>query len=142
MKLNLNERLAPNFKLGEFFVTNQAGGQAGLVRDFEALPEATQAIYYESLKDLAKRLQVIRDKYLGGVSVRITSGWRSLRVNRLVGGSQRSFHKKAMAADISVHGKTPSMVQYAVAPQWSGGLGYGSTFTHLDIRPYRARFRY
>jgi hypothetical protein len=44
--------------------------------------------------------------------------------------------------DVVVSGLTPKQVQDALDDTWEGGLGYGGTFTHLDIRGFRARFRY
>lgn len=58
----------------------------------------------ENLKKLCNDiLQPIRDKY--GKSIFINSGYRSPKVNRLVGGSLSSQHTKGEAADITVGSK-------------------------------------
>lgn len=49
-------------------------------------------------------LQPIRDKIKKPML--ITSGYRCQQVNKLVGGSETSEHKKGMAADFIIHGMT------------------------------------
>lgn len=139
--MDLNEKISKHFYLKEFFVTSASGGRAGLVRDFKLLPKAIQTKYLINLTNLAKRLDVIREHF--DAAVTITSGWRSERVNNLVGGAAGSYHVKAMAADFNVKGKTPKEVQaWLDMTGFKGGVGYGSTFTHVDIRPSKARWNY
>ena len=141
--MDLKEQLTPHFKLGEFFTTSEAhGGQAGLLNDWANLTPETQAAYYQNIKNLAKRLEFIKSEYFEGATIVITSGWRSMRVNKLVGGKPKSYHLLGMAADIVVGGKSPKAVQSTLDPLWQGGLGYGKTFTHLDTRHIKARFNY
>lgn len=137
--MNLTDKLNENFTLSEFFVTNQEGGQAELWDELQALPEVEREKILTNIKNLARRLNDIRAK-LGPTT--ITSGWRSARVNKLVGGKPNSQHLLGAAADIVVKDKTPRQVQQALDPYWFGGLGYGKTFTHLDIRPFKSRFNY
>ena len=139
--MQLQEKLSPHFRLGEFFVTNQAGGTAGLVKDFEALTFEQKGVLRGNLKRLAEALERVRTQ-LDGRQIIITSGWRSRRVNDLVGGANASFHLSGMAADITVKGLSPKEVQNILEKTWPGGLGYGHTFTHLDIRKSKARFKY
>jgi uncharacterized protein YcbK (DUF882 family) len=97
--------------------------------------------YLENLFIVAKRLELVRTQ-LGNRSITITSGWRDALTNRKVGGARLSRHLTGQAVDIVVSGMTPKQVQAKLDPTWEGGLGYGATFTHLDIRGFRARFRY
>lgn len=53
-------------------------------------------------------LQPIRNKL--GKPMVITSGYRNDKVNRLVGGSDTSEHKKGMAADFIINGMTVQAV--------------------------------
>lgn len=53
-------------------------------------------------------LQPIRNKI--GKPMIITSGFRNDRVNKLVGGSDTSEHKKGMAADFIINGMTVQAV--------------------------------
>lgn len=85
----------------------------------------------ENLKLLAQRLQAIRDIVKSPII--ITSGYRSPKYNKQIGGAKNSFHCKGMAADIQVVGWNPSEVQEFLQ-EWSGGLGSYKTFTHVDIR--------
>lgn len=76
--------------------------------------------------------------------VTITSGCRCEAHNKKVGGAAKSYHVKGMAADIQVKGKTPKEVQEWLLKNYPDrlGIGYGKTFTHIDVRPVAARFDY
>ncbi|HEY9745585.1 MAG TPA: D-Ala-D-Ala carboxypeptidase family metallohydrolase [Oculatellaceae cyanobacterium] len=115
-------QLTPNFSLGEFL-------------HGEDVPAPW---ILDNLYRLANRLQVIRD--LLGKPIIINSGYRSPQHNQAVGGSQNSFHMKGMAADIVVPGMAAPAVQRFLE-NWSGGLGCYTHFTHVDIRPQRARWK-
>ena len=80
-------KISKNFTLQEFLVTN-----TGLNNQLTS--EALANIEY-----LAKKLlQPLRDDY--GKPIRITSGYRSVEVNKAVGGSTTSQHTKGEAVDI------------------------------------------
>lgn len=118
-----NVRLTPNFTLAEF------------VRPEDPLPPPW---ILDNLYRLANRLQVVRD--LLDKPLVITSGYRTEAHNRAIGGAKKSLHLSGMAADVVVPGIPAKEVQKFLR-NWSGGLGLYGTFTHLDIRPYRARWR-
>jgi uncharacterized protein YcbK (DUF882 family) len=90
---------------------------------------------------LARELDRVRIQ-LGNRPITITSWYRDPVSNRRVGGASQSQHLNGGAADIQVMGLTPRRVQQLLDPTWHGGLGYGNTFTHLDIRGYRVRWDY
>ena len=75
--------------------------------------------------------------------VRVLSGCRCEEHNRAVGGRPSSRHLAGEAADISVDGVPPSQVaDYCESVVRSlGGVGRYETFTHIDVRGYRARWR-
>jgi len=100
-----------------------------------------QLTHLENLARLVAKLEEVRAT-LGNRSMRITSGWRDRATNQRVGGAKGSKHLTGEAADIVVAGLSPQDVQARLDASWAGGLGYGSTFTHLDIRGFKARFRY
>lgn len=81
---------------------------------------------------LAKSLEDIR-RILGNRPISITSGYRSRAVELEHNRTGNSRHTLGEAADIVVKGLTPKMVQRALE-FWPGGMGYGKTFTHIDIR--------
>jgi len=115
-------QLTPNFHSAEFMGTQNGS--------WGTLTAAQQQNIYR----LANRLQVVRD--ILNKPITITSGYRSPSHNASVGGAPNSYHTKAMAVDIVVKGMTPRQVQVFLK-NWSGGLGYGDTFTHLDLGPTR-----
>lgn len=115
-------QLTTHFRLGEF------------LHGEEAMPTPW---ILDNLTHLANRLQVIRD--LLAKPIIINSGYRSPQHNTAVGGAQNSFHLKGMAADIVVPGLAAHEVQRFLK-NWSGGLGSYAHFTHVDIRPNRARW--
>lgn len=114
--------LTPNFRLAEF-----------LHNDDPVPPNDILGNLY----CLANRLQVIRD--LLGKPITINSGYRTAAHNASVGGKSDSQHLLGKAADIVIPGMTAHEVQ-AFLKNWNGGLGSYSNFTHVDIRPTRARW--
>jgi uncharacterized protein YcbK (DUF882 family) len=125
-----SSRVTPNFTWGELLVHRS-------IQDLQSI----KLKHLEKLVTLAQRLEKVRSQ-LGNRSITITSGWRDMLTNQRVGGARLSRHLIGEAVDIVVSGLTPKQVQDALEETWEGGLGYGSTFTHLDIRGFRARFRY
>ncbi len=122
MTLDTQQWLAPNFKLCEF------------LHGDDPLPPPWVV---KNLTRLAQRLQLVREQL--GLPILINSGYRTVAHNLAVGGMKNSYHLRGLAADIIVPGLPASEVQ-AQLRDWSGGLGSYAHFTHLDIRPYRARW--
>lgn len=92
---------------------------------------------------LAEHLEVVRSRF-DGAAIIINSAYRPPFVNRAVGGAENSQHLYGTAADIVVSGINPHEV-YKRLNTWhgsKGGLGDGASFTHIDLRGYRARFSY
>jgi uncharacterized protein YcbK (DUF882 family) len=72
----------------------------------------------------------------------ITSGCRCEKKNTDVGGEKGSFHLKGMAVDFKVMGVDPAEVATYLEDKYSGyGIGRYSTWTHLDVRNYTARWK-
>jgi uncharacterized protein YcbK (DUF882 family) len=98
----------------------------------------------DNIKDLARELQLLRCEL--DASIKINSGYRSEAHNRAIGGVSSSRHVKGLAADIVVEGFTPDEVATAVEKLMEGGfikmggVGRYNTFTHVDIRGYKARW--
>lgn len=87
--------------------------------------------------DLVNWLQKKRDEW--GKTILIDSGFRCTRHNRNVGGKKGSYHLIGKAADIKVLGMLPEEV--ADACEDFHGLGRYPTFTHVDVRGYKSRWR-
>jgi zinc D-Ala-D-Ala carboxypeptidase len=98
-------QLSKNFSLAELTVTS---------KPFDNTPNAQQI---ENLRALAENiLQPLRDEI--GKPIRVTSGFRSPKVNAAVKGSKTSQHLQGQAADIKVDGMTPRQVELTIV-----GLG-------------------
>ncbi|MEB3205739.1 MAG: D-Ala-D-Ala carboxypeptidase family metallohydrolase [Vampirovibrionales bacterium] len=118
--------LCEHFTLGEFL-------PAGF--DAQKIPP----IHFENLKKLAQRLQILRETVFEHRAVRISpngGGYRSISLNRQVGGASQSYHLTGMAADIQVAGLTPRQTAERLS-QWAGGLGLYPAHVHVDIGPHR-----
>lgn len=87
------------------------------LKEFEISPTAIALKIDNTIPDellpniqrLAEALERVRE-LLGGRSIRINSGYRTLVLNRAVKGAPRSAHLRGLAADIVVPGLTPKAV--------------------------------
>jgi len=85
-------QLSKNFSLSEMTIS-QAAARAG----WDNQPNAINTM---NLKRLCNDiLQPLRDEL--GTSIHVSSGYRSIKVNRLIGGSDTSAHSFGFAADIT-----------------------------------------
>lgn len=117
-----NKKLSTNFRVKEFACT-----------------DGSDPIFIAP--ELVKILQKIRTHF--GKSVTITSAYRTPTKNKAVGGTAYSQHLYGTAADIKVSGVSPKKVaQYAetLLPN-KGGIGIYSTFTHIDVRATKSRWK-
>lgn len=117
-----NKQLSANFKAKEFACT-----------------DGSDPIFIDT--ELVAVLQKIRTYF--GKSVTITSAYRTPTKNKAVGGETYSQHLYGRAADIKVKGVPPKKVAaYAEKLlQGKGGIGTYSTFTHIDVRSTKARWK-
>lgn len=83
-------QLTPHFTLAELTASQKAKALA-----IDNIPDDTAIA---NLRKTAAMLEHVRE--LLGVPVTVTSGYRSPRLNRAVGGVTSSDHTKGMAADI------------------------------------------
>lgn len=97
-----------------------------------------------NVKLLAEQLQILRNYY--DAPIKINSSYRTKSHNANVGGSQNSQHLFGTAADIIIKGISPQETQETIEilihdrKMEEGGLGKYRTFTHYDIRKYKARW--
>ena len=117
-----NKKLSANFKVREF-----------------ACSDGTDPVFIDT--ELVEVLQKIRTHF--GKAVTITSAYRTPNHNKSVGGTTYSQHLYGKAADIKVNGVTPQKVaEYAEELlRNNGGIGRYDTFTHIDVRSAKSRWR-
>ena len=117
-----NKKLSNNFRVKEFACT-----------------DGSDPIFIDT--ELVNVLQKIRTHF--GKSVTIASAYRTPSKNSGVGGTKYSQHLYGKAADIKVKGIAPKTVAaYAekLMPK-NGGIGTYKTFTHIDVRATKARWK-
>ena len=121
-KKNGNVKLSRNFRVKEFACTD------GSDPVFVAV-------------ELVEVLQKIRSHF--GKAVKITSAYRTPTKNKAVCGETYSQHLYGMAADIKVSGVSPKKVAEYVETLMpkSGGIGIYGTFTHIDVRANKSRWK-
>ena len=92
--------------------------------------------------ELLAVLTDIRETY--GKPVKITSACRCVNHNKNVGGKPDSMHIKGMAADIQVEGFSPAKIEQYLLGKYPDkyGIAASTTFTHIDVRPTKARWKY
>ena len=90
-----------NFKMSELIHS-----QTAIAHNINNMPDINSLDNLLTL--IVECLQPIRNKL--GKPMVITSGYRNDKVNRLVGGSNTSEHKKGMAADFIINGMTVQAV--------------------------------
>ncbi len=90
--------------------------------------------------ELITVLEDVREHF--GRPVKINSGHRCVENNKRVGGKVKSVHLTGKAADIVVKGINPSLVYEYLDSKYSDqyGIGQYDSFTHVDVRDYRARW--
>lgn len=73
----------------------------------------------------------------------VTSGYRTPEYNAKIGGVKNSQHTKGTAADIKVSEVPARWIQKYLKDKYPDkyGIGSYSTFTHIDIRSQKARWR-
>lgn len=97
----------------------------------------------EGIIRVAKVLEEVRTK-LGNRPMKINSWYRDPSSNRRAGGASKSRHMVGDAVDFVVDGINPFEVYRQLEPWWGsrGGLASSSRFTHIDVRGYKARWKY
>lgn len=91
-------------------------------------------------KETVEILQAVRDYF--GRPVGINSAYRTPYWNKKVGGASSSQHVKGTACDIQVAGIPSKVVAgFLEANYRNNGIGYYSTFVHIDSRGYRVLWK-
>lgn len=110
------------------------------VREFHSKKDPEDVVIVDEA--LLRLLENIRN--YTGKPVNINSGYRSKAYNATIkNASPKSQHCEGKAADIWIDGFSPSKVA-EIAECYlgnSGGIGIYSTFTHVDVRAGRSRWK-
>lgn len=109
--------LSPSFTLEELTHTDH--------REFDNTPNDEELA---NLVRLAQFLEQVKE-VLGGKPIIVNSAFRSAEVNRAVGSSDKSQHRRGCAADIRVPGMTPDQVVRAII---ESGLPYDQVIREFD----------
>jgi putative chitinase len=109
--------LSPNFTLEELTFTEH--------REFDNMPDADELANLYRLADFLEQVKVV----LGGKPIMVNSAFRSAEVNKAVGSSDKSQHRRGCAADIRVPGMTPDEVVKAII---ESGLPYDQVIREFD----------
>ena len=94
--------LTPSFTLEELTHTDH--------REFDNVPNEDELANLYRLADFLEQVKAL----LGGKPIIVNSAFRSAEVNRAVGSSDKSQHRRGCAADIRVPGMTPDEVVKAI----------------------------
>ncbi len=123
-------QLSKNFNLDEFLFSQTAARH-----NIDMTPSA---LVVDNLKKLTTDiLQPLRDGL--GCSIKITSGYRPLELNRKIGSKDTSAHVEGRAADIKVNGRTPLEVAEFIEEHFLSSVDqviheFGS-WVHIGIAP-------
>lgn len=109
--------LSSNFTLEELTHTDH--------REFDNLPDADELANLYRLAEFLEQVKVV----LGGAPIIINSAFRCAEVNKAVGSSDKSQHRRGCAADIRVPGMTPDEVVSAII---ESGLPYDQVIREFD----------
>lgn len=109
--------LTPNFTLEELTHTDH--------REFDNTPNDEELANLVRLADFLEQVKAL----LGGKTIIVNSAFRSAEVNRAVGSSDKSQHRRGCAADIRVPGMTPDEVVSAIV---ASGLPYDQVIREFD----------
>lgn len=109
--------LTPSFSLAELTHTDH--------REFDNVPNEDELANLYRLADFLEQVKAL----LGGKPIIVNSAFRSAEVNRAVGSSDKSQHRRGCAADIRVPGMTPDEVVKAIV---GSDLPYDQVIREFD----------
>ena len=110
-------QITPNFSLAELTHTDH--------REFDNVPNEEELANLYRLADFLEQVKAL----LGGKTIIVNSAFRSAEVNKAVGSSDKSQHRRGCAADIRVPGMTPDEVVSAII---GSGLPYDQVIREFD----------
>jgi putative chitinase len=109
--------LTPSFTLDELTHTDH--------REFDNVPNEDELANLYRLANFLEQIKAL----LGGKPILVNSAFRSAEVNRAVGSSDKSQHRRGCACDFRVPGMTPDEVVSAIV---SSDLPYDQVIREFD----------
>jgi hypothetical protein len=109
--------LSPSFTFAELTHTDH--------REYDNTPNDDELANLVRLADFLEQVKVV----LGGKPIIINSAFRCAEVNKAVGSSDKSQHRRGCAADIRVPGMTPDEVVSAII---ESGLPFDQVIREFD----------
>lgn len=107
---NPNDWVSPNFMWREFTHSNTA-----VKNGWNNTPNAQERQNIQRVANWLEKLrELLAEKHGRTIPIRITSGFRSERVNRAVGGKPTSAHRVGLAADIQAVGLSIKQLAYDI----------------------------
>lgn len=88
--------------------------------------------------DLVTRLEIMRK--IRRVPLKVNSGYRCNEHNKNIGGAINSIHTKGEAADVDCLEREKEKSHEAAEQSGFDGIGKYNSFTHVDVRGWRARW--
>ena len=126
-------RLSEHFSLDEFTASQTATRQG--------IDNTADAVVMENLRSLSALLEQVRE-LLGGNSIRISSGYRCVLLNRHIGSNDTSAHVRGYAADFTCPNfGTPIAIAKKIAESnlKFDQLIYEGTWIHISCDPKNRR---
>ena len=126
-------------KLSEHFTLDELTASETALR--KGINNTAPPVITEKLRMLAATLEQVRS-LLGNNSIRISSGYRCLELNRAIGSGDLSAHTLGYAVDFTCPGfGTPKEVANKIAesPIRFDQVIYEGTWVHLSIDPRNRR---
>lgn len=134
-----------------FVLADSEQKQFFTLEDINSRGKKPEGELVNNAKRLVKTLNTVQKELYkkdAGFTIVLTSTYRNKEHNTSVGGAKNSYHLYARAADFKVNGMDAEQVQKFVKSLMEagkipiGGIGLGSTFTHIDNRGERKAWRY
>lgn len=122
-------KISKNFKLSEFTSSKTAEKQK-----IDNEPNAQERANIYTL--VTEILQPIRDEF--GKSIKINSGYRSKRLNNVVGGSETSQHLTGSAADITTYDSNDELFKLILQMIDDGDITVGQLIHEYGSDSYPA----